>query len=222
MVESGFFNNPFFKAFNRRPTMDEFLALSKRFGRFGLSQDDIRDAIKSACDFFNIPQPRIIQDLTNQPGGQTMFVNWDRGSYYDDVLCFNMQQLIDMKVDSKEAFSLVMTHECAHRYFQGYTFPGLNNGQWEQELACDFCMGARAALEHMSIEKVVRGLGGTQGADTHPDGDLRAEAITGGYNVMLYLLQNNMTPSVENCIRGFNDFRATYEPTIFAREQRYI
>ena len=150
MVESGFFNNPFFKAFNRRPTMDEFLALSKRFGRFGLSkrfgrfglsQDDIRDAIKSACDFFNIPQPRIIQDLTNQPGGQTMFVNWDRGSYYDDVLCFNMQQLIDMKVDSKEAFSLVMTHECAHRVLQNTHFYGPNNGAWEQELCCDYFMG---------------------------------------------------------------------------------
>ena len=77
MSASDFFDSPIFKAFNKRPTMDEFLALSKRFSRFGLSQDDIRDAIKSACDFFNIPQPRMIQDLTNQPGGQTMFVNWE-------------------------------------------------------------------------------------------------------------------------------------------------
>ena len=115
--------------------MDEFLALSKRFSRFGLTQDDIRDAIKSACDFFNLPQPRMIQDLTNTPGGQTMFVNWDRGSYYDDVLCFNMQQLIDMKVDSKEAFSLVMTHECCHRVLQNTQFYGPNSGAWEQELS---------------------------------------------------------------------------------------
>ena len=81
MNSSDFFNSPLFKAFNKRPTMDEFLALSRRFSRFGLTQDDIRDAIKSACDFFTIPQPRMIQDLTNTPGGQTMFVNWDRGSY---------------------------------------------------------------------------------------------------------------------------------------------
>ena len=57
MNQEDFFNSPPYKAFNERPTMDEFLALSKRFGRYGLSQDDIRDAIKSACDFFNILQP---------------------------------------------------------------------------------------------------------------------------------------------------------------------
>ncbi len=60
------------------------------FQRFGFSEADINDAIKSACDFFNIPMPRMIQDLTNVKDGQTMFVNWDRGSYYDDILCYNI------------------------------------------------------------------------------------------------------------------------------------
>ncbi|WP_418868512.1 hypothetical protein [Segatella hominis] len=59
-----------------------------------MSEADINDAIKSACDFFNIPMPKMIQDLTNVKDGQTMFVNyWDRGSYYDDILCYNMQQI---------------------------------------------------------------------------------------------------------------------------------
>ena len=154
MNQEEFFNSPLYRQFNKRPTMDEFLALSKRFSRFGLTQDDIRDAIKSACDFFNIPQPRMIQDLTNTPGGQTMFVNWDRGSYYDDVLCYNMQQLIGMKVDSKNAFSLVMTHECAHRVLQNTQFYGPNNGAWEQELCCDYFMGVRAGLWNMDVSKV--------------------------------------------------------------------
>ena len=170
MNGSDFFNSPLFKAFNKRSTMDEFLALSKRFSRFGLTQDDIRDAIKSACDFFNIPQPRMIQDLTNAPGGQTMFVNWDRGSYYDDVLCFSMQQLIDMKVDSKDAFSLVMTHECAHRVLQRTQFYGPNNGAWEQELCCDYFMGVRAGLWNMDVSKIALGLALTSGSTTHPEG----------------------------------------------------
>ena len=139
------FNTAWFQMFNHT-SMDEFLRLSRRFSRFGLSESDIKDAIKSACDFFNIPMPRMIQDLTNAQNGQTMFVNWDRGSYYDDVLCFNMQQLIDMNVDSKDAFSLVMTHECAHRVLQATRFPGINNGAWENELAADFLMGVRAGL----------------------------------------------------------------------------
>lgn len=116
----------------------------------------MHDAIKSACDFFNIPMPKMIQDLTNVQNGQTMFVNWDRGSYYDDVLCFNMQQLIDKKVDSKEAFSLVMTHECGHRVLQNTRFPGVANGQWESELCADYFMGCRAGLWNMNaIDKVV-------------------------------------------------------------------
>ena len=115
--------------------MDDFLKrCQQRFKRFGLSDDDIHDAIKSACDFFNIPMPRMIQDLTNVQNGQTMFVNWDRGSYYDDVLCFNMQQLVQMHVNSKEAFSLVMTHECGHRVLQNTQFPGVADGQWELSL----------------------------------------------------------------------------------------
>jgi hypothetical protein len=90
--------------------MEDFLNMSKRFQKFGLSPKDVEEAIKAACDFFQIPMPRMIQDLTNIHDGQTMFVNFNPGSYEDDVLCFNMQQLVDMKVDSKEAFSLVMTH----------------------------------------------------------------------------------------------------------------
>lgn len=92
-MANSIFNNPAFNFFGR-PTMDDFLKKSStRFQRFGLSEADINDAIKSACDFFNIPIPRMIQDLTNVKDGQTMFVNWDRGSYYDDILCYNMQQI---------------------------------------------------------------------------------------------------------------------------------
>lgn len=92
-MANSIFNNPAFNFF-RRPTMDDFLKkCSTRFQRFGLSKADINDAIKSACDFFNIPMPRMIQDLPNVKDGQTMFVNWDRGNYYDDILCYNMQQI---------------------------------------------------------------------------------------------------------------------------------
>lgn len=138
---SDFFNSPLYQQFNQRPTMDEFLALSRRFSRFWLTNDEIKEAIQSACDFFYIPYPRMVQHLTNNPNGQTMFVNWDRDSFHDDVLCFNIQQLIDMKVDNKEAFSLVMTHECTHRVLQNTWFYEPNNGAWEQERCCNYFMG---------------------------------------------------------------------------------
>jgi len=89
-MANSIFNHPTFIFFGR-PTMDDFLKrCSDRFFQFGLNQADINDAIKQAFDFFNIPMPRMIQYLTNVQNGQTMFVNWDRNSYYDDVLCFNM------------------------------------------------------------------------------------------------------------------------------------
>lgn len=120
-MSDNIFNQDWFRLFNHT-SMDEFLKMSQRFKKFGLTPKDVEDAIKSACDFFHIPMPRMIQDLTNVQNGQTMFVNWHPGLYEDDVLCYNMQQLVDMKVDSKEAFSLVMTHECAHRVCRIHSF----------------------------------------------------------------------------------------------------
>ena len=50
------FNTEWYKRFNHG-SMNEFLALSQRFKRFGLTYEDVYDAIKSACDFFRIPMP---------------------------------------------------------------------------------------------------------------------------------------------------------------------
>ena len=209
-----------------RPTMDGFLreAEEKFSNIFKLDVAQITDAIESACNFFGLSYPNMILDLSRNPKGVTMVYNMHPDTDAEDILCYNLNQLMALGVTNKDSFSLIMTHECAHRYFhlQGYTFPGLNNGQWEQELACDYLMGARAALEQMNIEKVARGLGRTNGADTHPDGDLRAEAITAGYNVIQHMRDNGFEPSLENCMGGFNDFRAMYEPTIFARERKYL
>ena len=137
-MANSIFNHPAFNIIGR-PTMDDFLKrCSDRLGQFGLSQADINDAIKQACDFFNIPMPWVNSRSHKCTKWSNHVCQLDRNSYNDDVLCFNMQQLIDMKVDSKSAFSLVMPHECAHRFLQATRFPGVNNGIWENELAADF------------------------------------------------------------------------------------
>lgn len=202
-------------------SMDEFMRLSQRFRRFGLSDEDIRDAIKSACDFFNIPMPRMIQDLTNAQNGQTMFVNWDRGSYYDDVLCFNMQQLIDMNVDSKEAFSLVMTHECAHRVLQATPFPGINDGVWENELAADFFMGVRAGLWNMDESKIAVGLLLTNGSPSHPEGTLRALFIRRGKYVSQAMRTQGIPLTIQNLINEFMAFRNQNLSQIHMFQRKY-
>ena len=216
------FDNPVFQFF-KRPTMDDFLKrCQQRFQRFGLSDADVHDAIKSACDFFNIPMPRMIQDLTNVQNGQTMFVNWDRGSYYDDVLCFNMQQLIDMKVDSKDAFSLVMTHECGHRVLQNTQFPGVANGQWESELCPDFFMGCRAGLWNMNaIDKVVMGLILTDGSPSHPEGTLRALFIRHGKYIVPEMHRRGIPLTIQNLINEFMAFRQQNLNEILNQQHKY-
>lgn len=214
------FNAAWFQMFNHT-SMEEFLNLSNRFGRFGLSESDIRDAIKSACDFFNIPMPRMIQDLTNLENGETMFMNWDRGSYYDDVLCFNMQQLIDLNVDSKDAFSLVMTHECAHRVLQATQFPGVNNGVWENELAADFLMGVRAGLWNMDESKVALGLMMTNGSPSHPEGLLRALFIRHGKYVSQTMRWQGIPLTMQNLINEFMRFRNENLSEILSLQRKY-
>ena len=216
------FDNPAFQFF-KRPTMDDFLKrCQQRFQRFGLSDADVHDAIKSACDFFNIPMPRMIQDLTNVQNGQTMFVNWNRGSYYDDVLCFNMQQLIDMKVDSKDAFSLVMTHECGHRVLQNTQFPGVANGQWESELCPDFFMGCRAGLWNMNaIDKVVMGLILKDGSSSHPEGTLRALFIRHGKYSAPEMHRRGIPLTIQNLINEFMAFRQQNLNEILNQQHKY-
>ena len=216
------FDNPAFQFF-KRPTMDDFLKrCQQRFQRFGLSDADVYEAIKSACDFFNIPMPRMIQDLTNVQNGQTMFVNWNRGSYYDDVLCFNMQQLIDMKVDSKDAFSLVMTHECGHRVLQNTQFPGVANGQWESELCPDFFMGCRAGLWNMNaIDKVVMGLILTDGSPSHPEGTLRALFIRHGKYIVPEMHRRGIPLTIQNLINEFMAFRQQNLNEILNQQHKY-
>lgn len=216
------FDNPAFQFF-KRPTMDDFLKrCQQRFQQFGLSDADVHDAIKSACDFFNIPMPRMIQDLTNVQNGQTMFVNWDRGSYYDDVLCFNMQQLIDMKIDSKDAFSLVMTHECGHRVLQNTQFPGVANGQWESELCPDFFMGCRAGLWNMNaIDKVVMGLILTDGSPSHPEGTLRALFIRHGKYIVPEMHRRGIPLTIQNLINEFMAFRQQNLNEILNQQHKY-
>lgn len=217
---SNYFDSPEYQFFNRT-SMDEFLELSRRYSKFGLSPSEIQDAVKSACDFFNIPMPRLIQDMTNVPNGQTCFMNWDRGSYADDVICFNMQQLVDMNIDSKDAFSLVITHECGHRVLQNTIFPGINNGQWESELCPDFFMGCRAGLWNMDISKVVMGLVRTSGSWSHPEGTLRALFIRDGRYRAPEMSRQGVPLTIQNLFNEFMAFREQNLSEILNQQHQY-
>ena len=207
-----------------RPTMDDFLreAEQKFSNLFNLDIAQITDAIQSACAFFGLSYPKKVLDIsrTSEPG--TRVYSMDPTTDEDDILYYDLRELMAIKIRNKESFSLIMTHECAHRYFQGWTFQGMKNGQWEQELACDFLMGARAAIEGMNPQQVINALGSIGGADTHPDGDLREDAIRAGYNIVQDIVAQRAEPCLENYIKGLNEFLYAYRPTIHLREEKYL
>jgi len=152
--------------------------------KYGVTEQDCINEIKAACAFFGMPMPASIDNLTYLPYGQTMFVNRNRESFADDILCYDLAELKRLGVTGKHAFTLIMTHENAHRLMQNTPIEGVNNGQWEQELIADFFMGVRAGIEgipHSALDAVRSGLKDTPGAKTHPTGKLRSDIISYGY-----------------------------------------
>lgn len=175
--------------------------------RYGLTEDGCIRAILDACDFFGIPAPVMIKNMTEKPDGQTMFVNRDRESLYDDVLCYNLKELKSLGISDYTGFTLVFTHECAHRVFQNHWLPGPDFGQWEQELIADYFMGVRAGLQAMEITNVMNGLGNTHGSGTHPTGWLRKEYIQYGlFEGRAHLIKHRIG-DVDEYLRLFLEYR---------------
>ena len=214
------YNQELFKQFNIS-SMEEYEKLSKSFGRFGLSVQTVVDAVKSACDFFNIPMPRLIQDCSDDKNGQTMFINYNSGSYEDDVLCINLNQLVDLRIETVEDFYLVITHECAHRVLQNTRFPGVNNGIWEQELAADYLMGCRAGLHNMNNSKILVSMFLTPGSYSHPDGMIRALFVRDAKFRVIEMRDNSIPLTIPNLLNEFMACRQKYLQEIQEYQQKY-
>lgn len=188
-------------------TAKDFQAVCSRFDRFNLSHAEVMEAIRAACNFFRIPYPELVYDLTDRKGGRTMFVNNNSDSMSDDILCYNMDQLIDLNVNSLDSFSLIMTHECAHRVFQKIHLPGVANGIWEHELLADFFMGIRAGLWSIDCGLPMIGLFLTQGSPTHPEGMIRGMFIRHGNYLAQRMLMEGTPKTLENIFNKFLEYR---------------
>lgn len=204
-------------------SMDDFIHRSERLrNQLHLSQEEVEHAIHTACDFFGIPYPVMIADLTNRQNGQTMFVNTNPTTFNDDILCYNLRQLQSLGVSNEGAFSLVMTHECAHRVYQRTQFGGPFNGSWAEELACDYYMGARAVMDQLNIQGVLNGMGKTCGSTSHPDGDLRQNVILFGKESVLRLLAIGIPCTFENLHKEVITYLTRKGNELELRAQRYI
>lgn len=208
---------------NHQPHMDDFLAnAAKKFWYTGLSKEQIINAIKTACDFFGIPMPQLVYDMTYNPQQGTAVINRMSNTYADDILQYNMRELLELGVTDLDAFTLVLTHECMHRVLQNTSLPGRRNGSWEKELACDFFIGVRAAMNGMDEDPVARGLGATRGADSHPVGPLRYTFIKQGKQIAYFDIIRHRPVSLQSMYQQFLELLAKYRGEIDRLQQPFF
>lgn len=179
--------------------------------KYGITEDECVKGILAACDFFGIPMPRTIENLTNKPDGATMLRPFSPNSLTDDVLCYDLQELKVLGVNNYIGFTAVFTHECAHRVFQNRLLPGPDFGQWESELVADYFMGVRASLEGQDITVVKNELARhSHGCGTHPIGKLRWEYTTYGQQEGNFHLIHRQPFDVEDYFQCFLEYRKNH------------
>ena len=197
------------------PRMRSFVerSLKERFGS-DMSIWEIQQGIKSACDFFGISYPKMVQDLSDMKCGSTMFCNVDRQSFSDDILCYDLEQLKRLNVRTPDAFTLVMTHECAHRVFQDCNFDGPNNGQWDEEMVADYFMGVRSGMQGIDIRDVIRGFQNSSGSMSHPSGALRVKVMWFGKTHVEELLRRGYRPTLQGLFNDYMEFRSSIDDEV--------
>lgn len=209
-------NNDYIRRFHS-VGMDVFLYFCRLRQLQSLSKEQIVDAVKTACDFFDMTFPNV-EDTTGHPDYGTMFASSNRKSYDDDYICYDLQELAYLHVATYNALTLVLTHEATHRRTQMYNFPGPNKGSWAKECISDWYMGVRAGMCMMKdVSKVIDGLGATQGCKTHPSGDIRRNFINNGFQTG-YLNRSSHGTNFEYFI---NDFKSFYNRMLPAIEREY-
>jgi hypothetical protein len=179
-------------------------------GKCSLTEEECYNGIKEACDFFGMPMPQLIQDVTGKRDQHTGSQSRDLRTFFDDILYYNLEELKTVGVDDYTAFTLVFTHECAHRYFQNRLLPGPNFGQWEGELVADFFMGVRASLQRKDISKVINGLASCGGSGTHPIGFLRRDYIVYGMQEANFHLIKRRPFDIEDYFQCFLRYRLNH------------
>lgn len=166
----------------------------------------VASAVHRACDFFGMPTPASVLD----DNGVCVY-NGDPTTIFDDVMGFSRLQMIKMGIQGEDSLTLVYTHECAHRALQNISY---TIDPWHEELACDFFAGVNAAMNNMDASNFQNALGSLPGGDTHPNGQLRAEFIEYGQQVVEYMQERGIEVSFENCIQFLNQHIMEQSPVI--------
>lgn len=187
-----------------------FFANIKSKVLYGMTEKECVDGVNEICEFFGIPVPVLIQNVTDNPRGSTCIYPNNPDTMEDDILCFDLKQLKSMGVSDKVTFMAVMTHECAHRVFQNHWFPGPDMGQWESEMVADYFMGVKIGLEGWDAAPIIRALEMVPGSGTHPVGKVRAEYVKlGRFEAHKRMIQRR-TGTISDYLTSFLQYREAH------------
>lgn len=165
---------------------------------FELSNNEILQSVHEASEFFNLNDPQKILYR-----GTTGVVTRDPFTENDDVLLINRRQLLDLGINDKDGFDLVMTHEATHRMLQSISH---SLASQQEEICCDYMTGVRAGLNHMDVTSIINALAYQPEGSNHPNGSLRIEAIIQGYVFGIQFNDiNGHAPTFNDCYDHFCD-----------------
>lgn len=184
----------------------QFEKLSEQFKAF-LSdkalEARVEAAAHSACKFFGIPDADLIKgDAIGVYRGCDVFLD-------NDVFEYNLDQFKDMKCVSFEDMTKIWAHECGHRIL-GDEF----KDSWTKELGADFFSGVRSEMLGLPTSNFEKMLGSTKGSETHPNGNLRVNAIQFGREVVRIYQSKGIEPTIEVLKKDFANSKyskITYE-----------
>ena len=175
----------------------------------GLSDEALKARVEAAAHsankFFGIPDIDLVEG--DAIGVYKCDIFLDK-----DVYEYSLEQFKDMRCLSFEDMTKVWSHECGHRIFRDrFTeFEKL----WTQELGADFFSGVRSEMLGLPTSHFEKLLGSTKGSETHPVGNLRANAIQYGREIVRFYQSKGIEPTIENLKNDFANSeysKITYE-----------
>ena len=189
----------------------------RELARYGITEEDCIQSIYSASDFFRLPRP----EITKIFGEGTGMIPHNVSTLYDDTINYDLKQLVGMGITGKQAFSQVMTHECAHRLFRLPQYKKLFANLWEEELGCDFFIGVRAGLSLEDVEVTKKALEKYPADKEHPGGHLRGEFIRIGLMHGRINSVNGSTPKLGNYLNFLIEALNLYKVQIVSDRTQY-
>lgn len=166
-----------------------------------LSDDDIKESVKQAADFFELPIPVIIE--TAKTTAEVMTSE----NAAECELSYNLHDMERSGLNNREALKLAILHELAHQYLYNVRFMLFENELWVQELAADLLVGAFSILNGDVATGKYKYVVSTQKATlTHPDGKFRKEIVAYGRNYVEQLLKENSYQGIKYILSGLPAF----------------